>query len=59
MRHLMILTFCLTASAATAHPGHFADAAGHNHWAAGAAIALAGLAVLLGALKDRKDRAKA
>ncbi|MEO1637635.1 MAG: DUF6732 family protein [Pseudomonadota bacterium] len=59
MRLILFPVLLLMATAANAHPGHFADAAGHDHWAAGIAIGLAGLAALLGALKDRKDRAQA
>ena len=35
------------ADAALAHPGHLVEAAGHNHWLAGAAL---GAAVVIGAL---------
>ena len=39
---------------AAAHPGHIADAAGHDHWIAGIAIGLAiGLSLWAG-LKGRK-----
>lgn len=31
----------LTAGAARAHPGHVTEAAGHDHWIAGAAVAAA------------------
>jgi hypothetical protein len=44
-------------TAASAHPGHLADLAGHDHWVAGAAI---GIALGLGAWaawKGRKDKA--
>jgi len=59
MRLILIFTLLPLANTAHAHPGHLADAAGHDHWAAGIAIGLAGLAAILGALKDRKDRAQA
>ena len=36
-----------------AHPGHWADVAGHDHWIAGAAIGAAVLAGLWGALKGK------
>lgn len=39
-----------------AHPGHWADVAGHDHWIAGAAIGLAGLAAIWGALKGKKEK---
>jgi hypothetical protein len=56
MRGLLILTLIFTATAAAAHPGHWADVAGHDHWVAGAAIGLAGLAAIWGALKGKKDK---
>ncbi len=59
MRILMTVMLVLTASSAHAHPGHWADVAGHDHWVAGAAIGLAGLAALWGALKGKKDREEA
>ena len=36
----------LAAGPAPAHPGHLVEAAGHNHWLAGAAL---GAAVVIGA----------
>jgi hypothetical protein len=54
MRGLLTLTLIFTGSAAAAHPGHWADLAGHDHWVAGAAIGLAGLAAIWGALKGKK-----
>lgn len=54
MRGLLTLTLICTGSAAAAHPGHWADLAGHDHWVAGAAIGLAGLAAIWGALKGKK-----
>lgn len=59
MRGLLTLTFILAGSAAMAHPGHWADVAGHDHWVAGAAIGLAGLAALWGALKGKKAKEEA
>ena len=49
MRASMPIIAILTTlpAAALAHPGHMAEAAGHNHWIAGAAI---GAAVLIGAV---------
>jgi len=55
MRPLLSLCALLCAGPARAHPGHLADLAGHDHWAAGAAIGLAVVIGLLGALKGRKD----
>lgn len=54
MRHLLTLILMLTGSVAAAHPGHWAEAAGHDHWIAGVAIGLAGLAAIWGALKGKK-----
>ena len=55
MRSLAAFITCLAAPA-TAHPGHLADLAGHDHWTAGAAIGAIALAGLLGLLKGRRDR---
>ncbi len=55
---LLIPVFTLTGTAASAHPGHIVDAAGHNHWVAGIALGAAGIAIALGALKGRKDKSK-
>jgi Iap family predicted aminopeptidase len=41
---------------AQAHVGHLADAAGHDHWAAGAAI---GIAIAIGLAGKLRERAKA
>ena len=54
MRGLLTLLFLFAGSSAFAHPGHWAEVAGHGHWIAGAAIALAGLAALWGASKEKK-----
>ena len=54
MRGLLTLTLIFSGSAVAAHPGHWADIAGHDHWVAGAAIGLAGLAAIWGALKGKK-----
>ena len=56
MRGLVTLILICAGSAAVAHPGHWADVAGHDHWVAGAAIGLAGLAAIWGALKGKKDK---
>lgn len=42
---------------ASAHVGHVADAAGHDHWVAGAALAAAAAIALWGALKGKKAEA--
>lgn len=59
MRLIIALLLVLTGSAAAAHPGHWGELAGHDHWVAGAAIGLAGLAALWGALKGKKKEADA
>ncbi len=56
MRGYLILFLVFTGSSALAHPGHLADAAGHDHWVAGIAIGLAGLAAIWGALKGKKEK---
>jgi len=43
----------LPATAASAHPGHIAVVAGHDHWVAGAAIGLAVVLGIWGALKGK------
>lgn len=59
MRFLLIIPLIAFAGMAQAHPGHLAGVAGHDHWVAGAAIGLAILAGLYGALKGRKEKADA
>ncbi|MBE0412662.1 DUF6732 family protein [Yoonia sp.] len=56
MRIFFSLFLSVAGSAAAAHPGHWADVAGHDHWVAGAAIGLAGLAAIWGALKGKKPK---
>ncbi len=46
----------LMPAAASAHVGHIADAAGHDHWIAGAAIGIAGAIALGTAIRDRRRR---
>ena len=55
MRPLLLLIAVHWAGSAWAHPGHLAGLAGHDHWVAGAAIGIAVVIGLLGALKGRKD----
>lgn len=55
MRLSLILTLMFASTAASAHPGHWGELAGHDHWIAGAAIGLAGLAAIWGALKGKKS----
>ena len=59
MRGLLALTLIFAGTAAAAHPGDWADIAGHDHWVAGAAIGLAGLAAIWGALKGKKAQEEA
>lgn len=59
MRGLLILMLTFAGSSALAHPGHWADVAGHDHWIAGAAIGLAGIAAVWGLLKGKKDKDEA
>lgn len=54
MRAILSTLVIFAGTAAHAHPGHWADVAGHDHWIAGAAIGLAGLAAIWGALKGKK-----
>ncbi len=54
MRTLLTLTFVMLATSSAAHPGHLIELAGHDHWAAGIAIGLAGLAGIWGAIKGGK-----
>ena len=56
MRGFVTLALMFFGSTAMAHPGHWADVAGHDHWIAGAAIGLAGLAAIWGALKGKKAK---
>jgi len=58
MRYSLTIIFTLLATTAQAHPGHLADLAGHDHWVAGAAIGLAILTGLYGALKGQKEIAE-
>lgn len=57
---LICLPFLILATPASAHPGHLADLAGHDHWVAGAAIGAAILIGLWGAIKGKdKEEAEA
>ncbi len=56
MRVLLTITLICVGSSAMAHPGHWADVAGHDHWVAGAAIGLAGIAAIWGVLKGKKEK---
>jgi len=54
MRLIATVVLGLTASSASAHAGHIADVAGHDHWVAGVAVGVAILVGLWGALKGEK-----
>lgn len=53
MRYLLPLL--LLASPASAHVGHVGEFAGHDHWVAGAAIGIAAVITIWGALKGKND----
>ncbi|MCK0121131.1 hypothetical protein MWU61_11325 [Loktanella sp. F6476L] len=55
MRIILTLLLAIAGSSVQAHPGHLADLAGHDHWIAGAAIGLAILTGIYGALKGKKE----
>lgn len=56
----LIAVVALMPTTALAHAGHLADAAGHDHWVAGAALAAAAAIVVWGALKGKTaDKAEA
>ena len=57
MRYVLTLMMGALGTGAQAHPGHLADLAGHDHWVAGAAIAIAGLIALIEAAKGKKAAA--
>ena len=59
MRFFLSFIFAATASAASAHIGHFGDMAGHDHWVAAGALGLAGLVAVWGALKGKKAEPEA
>ena len=49
----LVIPLLLLPNVLAAHTGHIADVAGHDHWVAGAAIGLAVLVGLWGALKGK------
>ena len=55
MRFALTCLLTLVAQSASAHPGHLVEAAGHNHWVAGAAIGIAIAVGIWGALKGDKE----
>lgn len=59
MKHAMIIPGLLIGTAAQAHPGHLAEAAGHGHWLGAAALGAAIAIGLWAGLKGRKAAAEA
>lgn len=57
MTRFLAIILVIWGGAAQAHPGHIADLAGHDHWVAGAAIGIAILVGVYGALtgKSKED----
>lgn len=55
MKHAYFVTMVVTGTAAQAHPGHMAEATGHDHWLGAAAIGVAIAIGIWAALKGRKD----
>lgn len=56
MRLTLALLFTLLAGPALAHIGHIGEVAGHGHWAAAGAIAIALGIAALGARKGKKTK---
>ena len=54
MRMTLVIGATVWAGSAGAHPGHWGEIAGHDHWLAGAAIGIAIIIGLAGAAKGRK-----
>lgn len=54
MRTVFLISCLLVPTAASAHPGHFADLAGHSHWIALGALAAAG--ALTAWIAGQKDK---
>ncbi len=54
MRVIITLLLSLTAGPALAHIGHIGEAAGHSHWAAAGAIAIALGIAAIGARRGKK-----
>lgn len=57
MTRALTLLLPFFATPALAHPGHIAEAAGHNHWIAGVLIGAAIATAVWGALKGKKEEA--
>ncbi len=58
MRGLLTLIFMLRRGIALAHPGHWAEVAGHDHWIAGAAIGAGWSGGTLGCVQGQKSEEK-
>ncbi len=58
MKAALTLILMAFAGSAAAHTGHIADAAGHDHWIAGAALGLALGLSAWAAIKSWKDADK-
>lgn len=56
---LTAVLLILAATPAAAHPGHFADLAGHSHWIALGALVAAGTLAAWLAGKGKKEEAEA
>lgn len=52
---LILITAAMLPGAATAHPGHLAEVAGHGHWLGAAAIGAAIAIGLWSRARARKD----
>ncbi|MCF6444912.1 DUF6732 family protein [Nereida sp. MMG025] len=52
---LALALLLLSTTAASAHPGHWGELAGHDHWIAAGALGAAAAAALWGWLKGKKD----
>lgn len=59
MFRALTLTLMFFAAPALAHPGHIAEAAGHNHWLAGVLIGGAIATAIWGAIKGKKQEPEA
>ncbi len=55
MIRMTFMSLAAMATPAFGHVGHLGEAAGHDHWVAGAAVGLAIGLTIWGALKGRKD----
>jgi len=58
IRPIIIAAAALAPAAASAHPGHLAEVAGHGHWLGAAAIGAAIAIGLWQALKERPRKAE-